>query len=771
LPGGSDDSITEVTIAGVPNGATLSAGTDNGDGTWTLSPNDLTGLQITPPANSNVDFTLQVSATSEDVDPETGAVTTTSTAVDLPVTVLGVADDPTVSAGNVSGDEDTAIDLDISAGLTDTDGSETLSVTIAGVPVGAVLSLGTDNGDGTWTIDDPAEVSQLNNLTFTPPQDFFGDINLAVSSTATEDDSGDTATTGPANFTISVSDTGEVIVGTPGDDVLSGGNQDDIIQGLGGDDILEGGQGDDTLEGGADNDAIIGGYGNDALDGGTGFDTAFYAGDFDEYSISIADNGEVTISGPEGTDTLNNIENLDFKNGQVCIEDIGKAPTVETQAATGREDNAISLGITVAVANPLALVTGVTIANIPAGSVVAAGTDNPFELTQEADGTMSLTLTEDQLSGLNITPPQDFNGVFDLVVSATTSEGVTSNPVNYTVDVEAVNDAPELSGDGQIDVTGGAATISNQDMKLSDVDNSADELFYEVTDGPDHGDLFLDGNLLGEGDMFTQEDIDQGLLQYVADETGGEFNHEWAEGTPEWAGTGRNADINPIDPSNLMMPDGGNSVTINFESEGTSKNDVFGWYKIDENGNPGEASIIWGDTQDVDSGSSFTIEGLQPGESFGLFVVNDGADHASWLNDVPSNHTLGFNEDGNLAQFNRAGNEVHETGRAKDVFSNATSGVGEDGNLKIGFENTSISSQDDYDDLDYDDLVVSIQYNGDGGPADNDSFSFTAKDDSGAVIADQDSVDNNDGSSDGGYSVSEGQATVNINIDPNGVGG
>ncbi|MGA0393500.1 MAG: cadherin-like domain-containing protein, partial [Rhodospirillales bacterium] len=359
-----------------------------------------------------------------------------------------------------------------------------------------------------------------------------------------------------------------------------------------------------------------------------------------------------------------------------------------------------------------------------------------------------------------------FNGVFDLVVSATTSEGVTSNPVNYTVDVEAVNDAPELSGDGQIDVTGGAATISNQDMKLSDVDNSADELFYEVTDGPDHGDLFLDGNLLGEGDMFTQEDIDQGLLQYVADETGGEFNHEWAEGTPEWAGTGRNADINPIDPSNLMMPDGGNSVTINFESEDTSKNDVFGWYKIDENGNPGEASIIWGDTQDVDSGSSFTIEGLQPGESFGLFVVNDGADHASWLNDVPSNHTLGFNEDGNLAQFNPSGNEVHETGRAKDVFSNATSGVGEDGNLKIGFENTSISSGDDYDDL-----VVSIQYNGDGGPADNDSFSFTAKDDSGAVIADQDSVDNNDGSSDGGYSVSEGQATVNINIDPNGFGG
>jgi hypothetical protein len=99
------------------------------------------------------------------------------------------------------------------------------------------------------------------------------------------------------------------------------------------------------------------------------------------------------------------------------------------------------------------------------------------------------------------------------------------------VDVEAANDAPELTGDTQLDVTGGAATISNQDMQITDVDNSADELFYEVTDGPDHGDLLLDGNLLGEGDLFTQDDIDQGLLQYVIDEPEAEeFSHNWAEG-------------------------------------------------------------------------------------------------------------------------------------------------------------------------------------------------------------------------------------------------
>ena len=500
-----------------------------------------------------------------------------------------------------------------------------------------------------------------------------------------------------------------------GDDVLIGGE---------GNDQIYGGGGNDTLDGGADDDALFGGAGDDDLDGGAGFDTAFYAGNYDEYNISFGDGGVITITGPEGTDTLNNIENLDFKNGSVRVEDIGAAPTVETELASGREDNSIGLGITVAVASSFAAVASVMIDNIPAGSVIAQGTDDPFELTAQPDGSMSLTLSPDQLSGLNITPPQDYNGVFDLAVSATSSEGATSNPVNYTVDVAAVNDAAELSGDGQIDLTDGAATIGSDDLQLTDVDNSADELFYQVTDGPDHGDLFLDGTALGEGDLFTQDDIDQGLLQYVVDEGAeevGEFTHEWAEGTPSW-----DERTNSVDPENLTMPEGGDSVTITFESEGTNKNDVFGWYKIDENGNQGE-HVIWDDTQDDDLESgqtSFTIEGLQPGESFGLFVLQDGDDN-----------------------------------KFRDVFENAESGINDDGTLMIGFENSSIGGNDDFNDL-----IVSVQYNGQGesGPATNDNFSFTAFDEEGEKMKDNDS--------EGGYSVSEGQASVNITIDPSGMG-
>ena len=66
------------------------------------------------------------------------------------VDVIGDADLPTLEVSNASGSEDSAIALDIDAGLTDS--SETLTVTISGVPDGATLSAGTDNGDGTWTL-------------------------------------------------------------------------------------------------------------------------------------------------------------------------------------------------------------------------------------------------------------------------------------------------------------------------------------------------------------------------------------------------------------------------------------------------------------------------------------------------------------------------------------------------------------------------------------------------------------------------------------------
>ena len=56
----SGEEIAFVSIERVPAGATLSAGTDNGDGTWTLAPEDIDGLTIIPPQNSSGDFDLDI---------------------------------------------------------------------------------------------------------------------------------------------------------------------------------------------------------------------------------------------------------------------------------------------------------------------------------------------------------------------------------------------------------------------------------------------------------------------------------------------------------------------------------------------------------------------------------------------------------------------------------------------------------------------------------------------------------------------------------------
>jgi hypothetical protein len=81
---------------------------------------------------------------------------------------------PKLTVGTVAGNEDTAIPLNIAttAGAS----NETLTLRISGLPFGANLSVGTKNGDGTWTLT-PA---QLQGMTLNPPAGFDGNVSLGV---------------------------------------------------------------------------------------------------------------------------------------------------------------------------------------------------------------------------------------------------------------------------------------------------------------------------------------------------------------------------------------------------------------------------------------------------------------------------------------------------------------------------------------------------------------------------------------------------------------
>jgi len=66
--------------------------------------------------------------------------------------VNAVADPPTLVTHNVIATPGKTIPLDIYAKLTDTDDSEMITMTVSGLPVGATLSSGQINNDGTWTV-------------------------------------------------------------------------------------------------------------------------------------------------------------------------------------------------------------------------------------------------------------------------------------------------------------------------------------------------------------------------------------------------------------------------------------------------------------------------------------------------------------------------------------------------------------------------------------------------------------------------------------------
>jgi len=93
------------------------------------------------------------------------------------------------------------------------------------------------------------------------------------------------------------------LFGSLNGDVLEGGADNDTLEGLGGADTLDGGLGGDLLLGGDDfaADVLLGGDGNDTLSGGGGADSAF-GGDGDDLIFAVI--GTDIAVGGAGADTL-----------------------------------------------------------------------------------------------------------------------------------------------------------------------------------------------------------------------------------------------------------------------------------------------------------------------------------------------------------------------------------------------------------------------------------------------------------------------------------
>jgi len=131
------------TVTQAPAHGTLSGSGDN--------------LVYTPNANYGGPDSFQYTVTDTG-DGSDAALT--STAATVGITINAVADVPALAVAPAFGVQGSPVTLSTQAALSDTDGSEVLTITVSGVPTGAALSAGTNQGGGVWTLT-PAQLSGL----------------------------------------------------------------------------------------------------------------------------------------------------------------------------------------------------------------------------------------------------------------------------------------------------------------------------------------------------------------------------------------------------------------------------------------------------------------------------------------------------------------------------------------------------------------------------------------------------------------------------------
>ena len=133
------------------------------------------------------------------------------------------------------------------------------------------------------------------------------------------------------------------------------------------------------------------------------------------------------------------------------------------------------------------------------------------------------TFTQDDIDGSRVRYQHDGSENHDDSFTYSVSDGTNTVQGSFAITVDPVSDAPTQVRSAGVSVTeGGESDITSALLRFDDVDNTEAELIYTITNAPDHGTLQLRGVDLGSGGTFTQDDIDEGRVQYQHD---GSENH------------------------------------------------------------------------------------------------------------------------------------------------------------------------------------------------------------------------------------------------------
>ncbi|WP_197473760.1 hypothetical protein, partial [Oleiphilus sp. HI0066] len=474
------ESIVSVTFSQVPDGAVFSHGTVNADDTVTVLAEDLAALTLTPPLHDSTDFTLDVMVTHQDEDPDSGVITEASSTAQYHVSVIPVADVPTLQANDISGNEDEPISLDITADLVDLDGSESITaVRFEGVPEGAQLSTGADQGSGVWIVN----IDDLASLTIQAPAHSSDDFILSATALVNDVDP-ESGLVSQVSDTISfnvevlpVSEQAVVVASARGDEDTAIALNLDISQ--------PDADGSESIT-----DIVISGVPADALlsagvmdaDGKYHLTVGELAGL--SYTPSLHDSQDITLTvevTTEDVDPEGVSQSVEISSHQITVQvdAVADAPTLVMTPATGDEDTAITLDIMASLVDldGSESVQSIVISDVPVGATLSAGVDN---------GDNSWTLSVDQLVGLTITPPLHDSEDFSLSVLASVADvdpetgEVSTSETLSTMDVEvnAVVDTATLL-DSYVDIN--EDTAFNIDIQALLVDQDGSESIVSVT--------------------------------------------------------------------------------------------------------------------------------------------------------------------------------------------------------------------------------------------------------------------------------------------------
>ena len=228
----------------------------------------------------------------------------------------------------------------LTATLTDTDGSETLSsITVDNLPTGVTVQAGsgiTDNGNGTYSVSvtsgTAATITLLSSAVVSA-----SDLNgITASVTSTETSSGETTTVTTCDdltvtgITLSDSgnlDTGESMIGTSGDDIF---DVDNDIQGTA---TVDAGAGNDTL-------SVADDIEDDAqIDMGSGDDTIHLEDTVND--AEIRDDAQIDFG--EGMDTLIIEDDIDMNFDNLLLDgsadnQINNLEVIDMQNDSGHND-------------------------------------------------------------------------------------------------------------------------------------------------------------------------------------------------------------------------------------------------------------------------------------------------------------------------------------------------------------------------------------------------------------------------------------------------